>query len=131
MVESIATMLMRAAAIDAAACRVLDAAPGMDESVIGFHAQQACEKCLKAVLGHAGIAYERTHDLLRLMNLLRDNGIEQPAGTTWIDELMPYAVSARYGAIDTAALNRPRTRAAVDELLRWAQERCGGGPAAP
>lgn len=122
MVEGFGTLLLRSAADDAAACRTPAAAPGMADTVVGFHAQQACEKCLKVVLGHAAIDYPRTHDLLRLMQLLRENGIELPADTQWIDELMPYAVNARYGVVGIGGLDRDRALAAVDALLAWARD---------
>jgi hypothetical protein len=71
MVEPVSTLLLRAAAVDVAACKALDAAPGMADTVIGLHAQQACEKRLKAVPGYALIQYPRSQHLLRLMQLLR------------------------------------------------------------
>lgn len=45
MAESMAMLLLRSAQTDASASKVLDAAPGMSDAVVGFHAQQACEKC--------------------------------------------------------------------------------------
>ncbi|MBI2976864.1 MAG: HEPN domain-containing protein, partial [Chloroflexi bacterium] len=36
------------------------------DEIIGFHAQQAIEKTLKAVLTRAGAEYEFTHDLVTL-----------------------------------------------------------------
>jgi HEPN domain-containing protein len=51
------------------------AAPGW---VMGFHAQQAVEKALKAVLSSAGQAYPRTHNLVMLAELLRGVAIAPP-----------------------------------------------------
>jgi len=42
------------------------------DAVIGFHAQQAVEKSLKAVLTSRGIRYPWTHDLGGLIDLLAD-----------------------------------------------------------
>lgn len=125
MVESVATLILRAAAVDVAACRALDGTPGMSDTVIGFHAQQACEKCLKAVLGAAGVEFTRTHDLLRLMNLLAARGIAVPAGAEWMDALNPYAVEARYGLVEAGRLDRRRTLAMIDDVLAWAGTRVG------
>ena len=35
----------------------------MDDDVVGYHAQQAVEKAIKAVLVLCGIDFPRTHDL--------------------------------------------------------------------
>ena len=126
MADSVAVMMLRSAAIDVAACRALDAAPGMVDTVIGFHAQQACEKCLKAVLGAVGIEFARTHDLLRLMELLAAQGIAIPASAQWIDELNPYAVEARYGLVEAGGLDRRRALTTIEELLAWAGPQVSG-----
>ena len=123
MVESLTAAMLRSAAMDIAACKVLDAAPGMADPVIGFHAQQACEKCLKAVLAAAGIEFSRTHDLLRLIELLEARGVDIPAGAQWIDALSPYAVEARYGMVEPGRLDRQRALATIDELSAWARLR--------
>ena len=91
MAESVAAMLLRAARVDAAACKVLDAA--------------------------AGIEVPRSHDLARLMDLLAANSISVPVDAQWVDELNPYAVEARYGLVDAGCLDRHRTLVAVDLLL--------------
>jgi len=123
MAESVAALMLHSAAIDAAACKVLDAAPEMSDTVIGFHAQQACEKCLKAVLSASGVEFSRTHDLVRLMQLLASQGIEVPDDAQWIDELNPYAVEARYGLVDAGGLDRSRTLRTVDLMLDWTRGR--------
>jgi HEPN domain-containing protein len=120
MVERVADRMLRAAAIDIAACKALAATPDMADSAIGFHAQQACEKCLKAVLSAQGIEFSRTHDLLRLIDLLAEKGHPVPSDAAWIDELKPYAVEARYGLVDSGALDRARAIATADSLLAWA-----------
>ena len=123
MVESVAAMMLRSAGFDVAACKALDAAPGMADSVIGFHAQQACEKCLKATLATQGVEIPRSHDLLRLIELLDARGIGVPASAQWIDALNPYAVEARYGMVEPGKLDRQRTLATIDEVLAWARLR--------
>jgi hypothetical protein len=39
----------------------------ISDEIVGFHAQQAVEKWLKAVLGSRGVEFEYTHDLRRLL----------------------------------------------------------------
>ena len=45
-----------------------------DDQAVGFHAQQSIEKCLKAVLSASQLTFRKTHDLVELLDLLRDNG---------------------------------------------------------
>jgi HEPN domain-containing protein len=126
--ESTPELMLRSARIDADACRVLAAAPAMSDAVVGFHAQQACEKCIKAVLGAAGVSAPRTHDLARLVELLADHDIGVPAGAETVDLLTPYAVAARYGLVSEGALDRAWALARVDEWLGWASAQIGVQP---
>ncbi len=60
-----------------------------------FHAQQCAEKSLKAFLTWHGVAFQRIHDLselLRLCTMAPDLARE----LNGLEELMPYAVEARY-----------------------------------
>ncbi len=66
------------------------------DEVIGFHAQQAIEKCLKAVLVSNGVEFRRVHDLELLLELLDDHRIAPPPDTAAIQELNPFAVLLRY-----------------------------------
>jgi HEPN domain-containing protein len=61
-----------------------------------FHAQQACEKHLKAYLIAAGVEYPFTHNLTKLVELA---ATFDPAFQTLEDQvaaLTPYAVELRY-----------------------------------
>lgn len=66
--------------------------------VICFHAQQAVEKLLKAVLAYKKIEIPRTHDLKILLN--RTGLTEEELGLLEdeIDELSGYCVETRYPA---------------------------------
>lgn len=48
------------------------------DAVLGFHAQQAVEKGLKAVLAARGEAVPKTHDLTFLLQLLGEGPRESP-----------------------------------------------------
>lgn len=119
--KSIAQMLLEAARQDAAACKILSASESIGDAVIGFHAQQAVEKAIKAVLSHRRIEFRRTHDLVTLIDLLQDNGLPAPPGVDWLDELNPYAVEARYGTIEPDNLNRIEVLTVIAAVLEWAQ----------
>jgi HEPN domain-containing protein len=43
----------------------------LPDSIFGFHAQQAIEKLLKALIASRGDAYPRTHDLRQLLTYLQ------------------------------------------------------------
>ncbi len=67
-----AELLLRKAAQDEFTIAKLVPDPASPDEVIGFHAQQAVEKILKAVLAFVLVRYRRTHDLAELIDLLRD-----------------------------------------------------------
>lgn len=70
-----------------------------------FHAQQAAEKALKAVLLGEGIHFSKHHDLERLVDLIRQNDATFPPFTKECAILNEYGVDARYD---------PRMRDEVD-----------------
>jgi HEPN domain-containing protein len=92
----------------------------MGDAVVGFHAQQAVEKCLKAVLSANGVEFRRTHDLLARLDLYQDNNLPIPPAANWVDELNPYAVEARCGTIDPNGLDRQYVLQVIQEIVVWA-----------
>lgn len=66
---------------------------------IGFHAQQAAEKLLKAAIKALGGEYPMTHDLWRLLRQLAQAGVEVPDDVRAARELTPYAGGLRYDAL--------------------------------
>ena len=69
---------LRAADRDSKAFEILRDAAGAPLAAVCFHAQQAVEKSLKAVLFLHLIEFRRTHDLVKLAELLRNQGIDPP-----------------------------------------------------
>ena len=63
---------------------------------ICFHAQQAVEKSMKAVLVFHQIDFPFTHDLEQLLVLLEKKQIALPDALQDIGLLTPYAVETRY-----------------------------------
>lgn len=124
--QSVASLLLTAAGQDQLAAQLLSANPAVGDAIVGFHAQQAIEKTLKAVLSVHRVEFRRTHDLLVLLDLLYDHGITPPPDANWLDELNPYAVEARYGALAPSGLDRARTLLAVADTLTWAQQVLAG-----
>jgi len=87
-----------------------------DEIVFGFHAQQACEKSLKAWLHLVGVAPPFIHDLRALIVMLADSGAAVPEAEA-VAKLTKYAVKQRYGDLPPSKLlDRPATVALCERL---------------
>ena len=63
---------------------------------ICFHAQQAAEKALKAVLTVQQRDFPRTHSLSELARLVQDSGLAPPCNAADYLRLAPFAVEFRY-----------------------------------
>jgi hypothetical protein len=75
--------------------RTLEAG-GLSDSILGFHAQQAVEKLIKALLARLNVPFELTHDLGRLQVALASTGESLPATPVPLDQLNDFAVVYRY-----------------------------------
>lgn len=96
------------------------------DEIIGFHAQQAAEKLLKALLMAKNIPYRRTHDLRELIDLIRDNGIEFLESLMEIRILSPFAVEFRYDYIpleEEEEFNRQKALEMVQQLRKWVENK--------
>jgi HEPN domain-containing protein len=102
--------------------RILSHVPDSDDEAIGFHAQQAVEKCLKAVLSLHEIPFRKTHDLIELIDLLRDRVKVLPPHAETLEALNPFAVTFRYDLVELEALDREQIQDIVDRVRRWAGE---------
>lgn len=90
-----AQSMLRMAHRDLCALRGMQNAEVFADEIFGFHVQQAVEKSLKAWMCAVGITYPFTHQISRLLVLLRDAGAEVDA-FWWLDEFTIYAHQARY-----------------------------------
>jgi HEPN domain-containing protein len=107
--RDLARVLARKAEGDAKAMRRLASDSEIDDEAVGFHAQQAMEKWIKAVMAIHGLEEVRIHDLGRLLELLSDTGVELPPDADRVDELTIYAVPMRYDELlDAEPLDRER-----------------------
>lgn len=116
-----AHLLLRKAQEDADAVRKFSADPDLADAVVGFHAQQAAEKALKAVLAAFADDFPWTHDLRHLMERLDTVGAPLPASLYDIRELGPWAVEFRYGEMIDDPLDRQRASTLVVEVTVWAE----------
>lgn len=91
-----------------------------------FHAHQAVEKSLKAVLVAEGIPFPRTHNLKILLELLPPEPC-LPADVADVAKLTDYAVSARYPGIEEP-VSEEEYREAVrlaQKVVEWAEDALG------
>lgn len=90
------------------------------DAIVGFHAQQAVEKLMKALLSQLAVEFELTHNLERLDRVLRANHEELPETPVPLEDLTDFAVSYRY---DLLFQVRPPERAQLIETVRLIRER--------
>lgn len=121
--SELAALLGRKASNDATAMRELAGNPEISDEIVGFHAQQAIEKWLKALMAIHGLPQTRIHDIDRLAEIVERNGAELPVDRDRLDELTQYAVPLRYeDLLDAEPLDRDATVALVVDVGRWAAE---------
>jgi HEPN domain-containing protein len=108
----LARTLLGLARDDEFAARSLLPVAGVADSILGFHAQQAVEKSLKAALARHGIDYPYSHDLDGFVELCKNNALDLPEELDGVDRLSEFGVRVRYGMTEVA-LDR-------DQALRWA-----------
>jgi HEPN domain-containing protein len=129
-----ALLSLRLADRDVKAFEVLSKDPEVHQSVACFHAQQAIEKSLKAVLFAIEIEFGRTHDLVKLAQLARNKGIPVPISDGELRKLNPFAVTFRYDDTDIDTIPKAEaadlvaaTRAWAEEIVREARKRAEQG----
>jgi len=125
-------VLLGLARDDDFAARSLLPVEGVADAILGFHAHQAIEKSLKAVLASADVQFPYTHDLDGLIELCRGHGLEIPDALEDADQLSPYGVRMRYGASHDTRLDRDQALEWSAAALEWARgivERDDEGPA--
>jgi HEPN domain-containing protein len=93
---------------------------------LGFHAQQAVEKMLKAVLARNDVSYERTHNIAYLLTLLDDASIPKPELADDLPNLSPWAAELRYARQPEAVPNRAEMRSLVEQTKVWAEAQLAG-----
>jgi hypothetical protein len=94
-------------------------ATGIPDSVLGFHAQQAVEKLLKALISARSTQFELTHDLMRLAKALGGLGESLPATPLRLSDLNDFAVDYRY---DLLFQHAAPSKAELAETVRLIRE---------
>lgn len=114
--------LLTAGQRDQTAVRILRRDPESPVEITLFHAQQAAEKYIKAVLALRGIIFRRTHDLVELNELAIQNGITVPVDRELLMRLSPYAVEFRYLGVAAPEVAIEEAETAIQTLLIWVRQ---------
>ncbi len=99
--------------------------PAAPDWPLGFHAQQAVEKALKAVLTAHEVEYPPTHNLAMLVAKLAEQDIDPPPEAEGLSRLTPFSVALRYddmGEPQEVDLDRASVVACVEHTLAWAED---------
>ena len=104
---------------DLAAARAI-ASTGTALWTAAFHAQQAAEKGLKAVLVSMDVDPPHSHEIAHLRDVLSEHG-EDAAALEWADGLTQFAVTTRYPRVGHQVLSDQATLAIeqAQRVLGW------------
>ena len=116
----LAQRLLALAERDITAFRALASHSEVDISATGFFAQQAVEKCLKAVAEYHGIVFRRTHDVDELVDLLLQHKVVMPFPSDQFSILNPFAVILRYEETPYVSMPLEEMSHLVDLAYQWA-----------
>lgn len=116
-----ALLLLRKASEDRDALTKFAQDRDIADSVVGFHAQQAAEKAIKAVLASCGDEFPWTHDLRHLIERLDNLKRALPQSLRNVQVLAPWAVEFRYGETIDDRLDRPQALRLAQQIIEWAE----------
>jgi HEPN domain-containing protein len=117
----LARELLRLADDDLVAARTMVDVPAVTDAIVGFHAQQAAEKALKAALASADRDFPFTHNIATLMQLCEDAGLPLPPTLETLDLLTPYGVAGRYGSRSPGTVTRTAATQLAAGAVAWAR----------
>jgi HEPN domain-containing protein len=117
----LARVLLARAIDDETLVRKVSADTDVADAIVGFHAQQAAEKLIKAVLAARGVAFIKSHALSYLVGLVEEHHIDAPPELSEADVLSPWAVEFRYEGEEPPAFDRPSALALVEKLRTWTE----------
>lgn len=109
--------LLRKAEEDLSFATSLSKDSGTTRRGVGFHAQQAVEKALKAVLMYHEIQYPFTHDIKALMKLVKKTKVPLPPNSHDFSRLTPFATVLRYEDEEWGLSER----FSLDDMLGYAE----------
>ena len=89
-----------------------------------FHAQQAAEKAIKALLIRRGVEFPYVHDIAELLTLLEGSVEKLPESIKRCETLTRFAVFTRYPGVAPPVSQEEYEEALslAEEAVRWVQE---------
>jgi HEPN domain-containing protein len=117
----LARRLLDAARDDELMANSLLPVKGVTDAGIGFHAHQAVEKAIKAVLSMKQTKFPFTHDLDRLKEFAAESGIDLPVALNGVERLTPFARDERYGSETPLSLDRDKAMNWAAAAVAWAR----------
>jgi len=121
-----AARLLRKAGEDLAVVRALVDNESIADNAIGFHAQQAVEKAMKAVLVASGLAFRRAHDLSYLLQVAAEGDVDVPENVAAARWLTPWAAEFRYDEPEITGFDRAESLRSAERAIAWAQAAVDG-----
>ena len=112
-----ALKLLRKASDDLYALICLRNDPAIKDWSVGFHAQQAVEKAVKAILMQYEVRYPFTHDIETLIDLLDKASVPPPPDSGHLASLTPFGTLFRYEDEEWGLTESITT----DRMLGWAE----------
>jgi HEPN domain-containing protein len=97
--------------------------------ILAFHAQQAAEKALKALLVHDQVEFPRTHVIAVLLNLCARAGYQESENLLDALTLTRYAVATRYPSEEDPITRDEAREAALtaSNVLSWVDAQIASG----
>src|SRR6185312_8527759 len=118
--QDLAAQLLRKAVDDEEAARAMLPLEPVTDAIVGFHAQQAVEKSLKAVLAARNVEFPFVHDIGVLADLCEEAEASLPDELDGIDRLTPYAAGLRYDDDQPSIVARETALSWATAAVGWA-----------
>jgi HEPN domain-containing protein len=119
--RDLAEQLLRRAADDEAAVRAMLPLESVTDAILGFHAQQAVEKSIKAVLAARNVDFPFIHDVGGLAELCDEAGASLPDELDGVDRLTTYAAGLRYDDDQPSVVDRETALKWATAAVAWAR----------
>jgi HEPN domain-containing protein len=120
--HDLAEQLLRRAGEDEAAAKAMLPIGDVADVIVCFHAQQAVEKALKAVLVARGAEFALRHDLRVLIGQCERAGLQLPEKLAEVDLLSPYAAELRYDDDTVSTVERETALSWATAAIQWARQ---------
>ena len=118
--RDLADQLLRRAREDLAAVEAMAPLESVADVIVVFHAQQAVEKSIKAVLAARGVEFPFIHDIDGLASLCEGAGASLSDELDGADQLTPYAAGLRYDDDTLGGVDREMAMRWAASAIDWA-----------